>query len=68
MKGVELMQQLERLKENRDMMCVTLMGEIDKLNEFLNEARQEAEKIRDLYAAEIDESVKAFPFPWESDE
>lgn len=30
-------------------------------------ARKCAEEMRDLYAAEIDESIAAFPFPWEDD-
>lgn len=30
-------------------------------------ARKCAEEMRDLYAAEIDESIAAFPFPWEDE-
>lgn len=30
-------------------------------------ARTCAEEMRDLYAAEIDESIAAFPFPWEDE-
>ena len=30
-------------------------------------ARKCAEEMRDLYAAEIDESIAAFPFPWVED-
>ena len=32
-----------------------------------DQARKCAEEMRDLYAAEIDESIAAFPFPWEDD-
>ena len=31
-------------------------------------ARKCAEEMRDLYAAEIDESIAAFPFPWVEDD
>ena len=33
-----------------------------------DQARKCAEEMRDLYAAEIDESIAAFPFPWEREE
>lgn len=32
-----------------------------------DEARRCAEQMRDLYAAEVDESKKAFPWPWEAE-
>lgn len=32
-----------------------------------DQARKCAEEMRDLYAAEIDESIAAFPFPWEAE-
>ena len=57
----DLEQEIEILKEDKK--------QLEKIawvrTEERNEARRQAEQIRDLYAAEIDESVKAFPFPWE---
>lgn len=32
-----------------------------------DQARKCAEEMRDLYAAEIDESIAVFPFPWEDE-
>ena len=32
-----------------------------------DEAREAARFFRDLYAAEIDESIAVFPFPWEDE-
>ena len=39
----------------------------DELKAERDDARTCAEEMRDLYAAEIDESIAAFPFPWEDD-
>ena len=39
----------------------------DELKAERDQARTCAEEMRDLYAAEIDESIAAFPFPWEND-
>lgn len=39
----------------------------DELKAERDQARKCAEEMRDLYAAEIDESIAAFPFPWEDE-
>lgn len=39
----------------------------DELKSERDHARKCAEEMRDLYAAEIDESIAAFPFPWEDE-
>ena len=62
MHGVELMEQVERLKESRD----RVVDESLHLIGDLAEARAEAAKWRDAYAAEIDESPLAMPLPWEN--
>lgn len=112
MNGCDLMEELARLKEDRDRLideAKALMRERDELkqrlvteqimnlelqheaelarekrddaieygdteHEFaeslvkdLHEARNVARDYRDLYAAEIDESIAAFPFPWEAE-
>lgn len=112
MNGCDLMEEIARLKEDRDRLideAKDLMCERDELKqrlateqimnaEFQHEAelareerddalehadcekqfadelkagrdhaRKCAEEMRDLYAAEIDESIAAFPFPWEVD-
>jgi hypothetical protein len=38
----------------------------DELKAERDQARKCAEEMRDLYAAEIDESIAVFPFPWEA--
>ena len=38
----------------------------DELKAERDHARKCAEEMRDLYAAEIDESIAAFPFSWEA--
>lgn len=38
----------------------------DELKAERDHARRCAEEMRDLYAAEIDESIAVFPFPWEA--
>lgn len=43
--------------------CLKL--EIKQARQERDEARKCAEEMRDLYAAEVDESKKAFPWPWE---
>ena len=106
MNGCELMEELARLKEDRDRLieeAKALMRERDELRMVLDDerahceefkaesdraqndvnlfrklyekairqrdhARTCAEEMRDLYAAEIDESIAAFPFPWVEDE
>ena len=40
----------------------------ESLVKDLHEARNAARDYRDLYAAEVDESVKAFPLPWEAND
>ena len=112
MTGCDLMEELARLKEDRDRLideAKDLMRERDELmqrlateqimnselqheaelareerddarehadceKQFADElkaerdhARKCAEEMRDLYAAEIDESIAAFPFPWEDE-
>lgn len=80
----DMMEELARLKEDRDRLideAKALMRERDDAREhadcekqFADElkaerdhARKCAEEMRDLYAAEIDESIAAFPFSWEVD-
>lgn len=55
------MNELQRLLDE-------VIRERDELIESLAEARKCAEEMRDLYAAEVDESKKAFPWPWEAEE
>ena len=38
----------------------------DEMKAERDHARKCAEEMRDLYAAEIDESIAAFPFSWEA--
>jgi len=63
MNGCDLMEELARLKEDRD----RLIDEAKYLMHERDQARTCAEEMRDLYAAEIDESIAVFPFPWEDD-
>ena len=112
MNGCDLMEEIARLKEDRDRLieeAKDLMCERDDAHEYADcekqfadglkkriaelemvlddvreyadcerqlayelkaerdQARKCAEEMRDLYAAEIDESIAAFPFPWEDD-
>ena len=112
MSGCDLMEELARLKEDRDRLieeAKDLMRERDDVREYADcerqfadglkkriaeleialydeqahceefwyelkravverdQARKCAEEMRDLYAAEIDESIAAFPFPWEDE-
>jgi len=84
MNGCDLMEELARLKEDRDRLideAKDLMRERDDAREYADcerqladelkaerdHARKCAEEMRDLYAAEIDESIAVFPFPWEDD-
>lgn len=91
MTGCDLMEELARLKEDRDRLideAKDLMRERDELIQRLtteqimnseleheaelareerDQARTCAVEMRDLYAAEIDESIAAFPFPWEDE-
>lgn len=83
MNGCDLMEEIARLKEDRDRLieeAKALMCERDDVREYADcekqfadelkaerdHARKCAEEMRDLYAAEIDESIAAFPFPWEA--
>ena len=83
MTGCDLMEELVRLKEDRDRLideAKDLMRERDDAIEYgdtehefaeslvkdLHEARNVARDYCDLYAAESDESIAAFPFPWEA--
>lgn len=61
MNGCDLMEEIARLREDRD----RLIEEAKDLMRERDHARTCAEEMRDLYAAEIDESKKAFPWPWE---
>ena len=82
MNGCDLMEELARLKEDRDRLideAKDLMRERDDAREHADcerqladelkaerdQARKCAEEMRDLYAAEIDESIAVLPFPWE---
>lgn len=58
----------ELLEMNDDLygLLNEVIRERDELIESLAEARKCAEEMRDLYAAEVDESKKAFPWPWEA--
>ena len=91
MNGCDLMEEIARLKEDRDRLideAKDLMRERDELRMVLDDerahceefgdeleravverdqARTCAEEMRDLYASEIDESIAAFPFPWEDE-
>ena len=84
MNGCDLMEEIARLKEDRDRLideAKDLMRERDDAREYADrekqlayelkagrdQARRCAEEMRDLYAAEIDESIAAFPFPWEDE-
>lgn len=62
-KGVALIEEVERLKESRD----RVVDESLHLIGDLTEARSEAQKWRDAYAAEIDEPPEAMPLPWENE-
>ena len=82
MNGCDLMEELARLKEDRDWLieeAKDMMCERDDAREYADcerqfadelkaerdQARKCAEEMRDLYAAEIDESIAVLPFPWE---
>lgn len=98
MNGCDLMEEVARLREDRDRLldeardimrerdelrmvlddeqahCEEFKAELkraiierDQLRIDLCQARRYAEEMRDLYAAEIDESVAVIPFPWEED-
>ena len=41
--------------------------EIKQARQERDEARRCAEEMRDLYAAEIDESIQVFPWSWEAE-
>ena len=45
----------------------SLVQNLYEARKDLHEARNVARDYRDLYAAEIDESIAAFPFPWEDE-
>lgn len=62
-KGVALIEEVERLRESRD----RVLDESLHLIDDLAEARAEAQKWRDAYAVEIDESPQAMPLPWEGE-
>lgn len=47
--------------------CEDFWHELKRAVVERDQARKCAEEMRDLYAAEIDESIAAFPFPWEDD-
>ena len=97
MNGCDLMEEIARLKEDRDRLIESrerwygmakqfaveltkAKRERDDVQEYADcerqladelkaerdQARKCAEEMRDLYAAEIDESIAAFPFPWEA--
>ena len=66
----ELQHEAELAREERDDVQEYADCEKQLANELKDErdqARKCAEEMRDLYAAEIDESIAAFPFPWEED-
>lgn len=84
MSGCDLMEEIARLREDRDRLideAKDLMRERDDTLEYADcekqladelkaerdQARKCAEEMRDLYAAEIDESIAVFPFPWEDE-
>lgn len=70
-------QYADELKAERDeliqrlateqIMNAELQHEAELAREERDEARRCAEEMRDLYAAEIDESIAVFPFPWEDE-
>ena len=47
--------------------CEEFWHELKRAVVERDRARKCAEEMRDLYAAEIDESIAAFPFPWEDE-
>lgn len=59
----DLMRELDDVREYAD--CERQLA--DELKAERDHARKCAEEMRDLYAAEIDESIAAFPFPWEDE-
>ena len=59
----DLMRERDDVREYGD--CEIQLA--DELKVERDQARKCAEEMRDLYAAEIDESIAAFPFPWEAD-
>lgn len=80
----DLMEEIARLKEDRDRLideAKDLMRELGDVREYADCERQLADELkaerdqartcavemRDLYAAEIDESIAAFPFSWEDE-
>lgn len=60
----ELIQRLT----TEQIMNAELEHEAELAREERDYARKCAEEMRDLYAAEIDESIAAFPFSWEREE
>lgn len=75
----EFMAEARRLKYENEELVQDIKNTSDALDEERDrvkryaverdEARKCAEEMRDLYAAEIDESIQVFPWPWEvSDE
>ena len=59
----DLMRERDDMREYAD--CERQFA--DELKAERDQARKCAEEMRDLYAAEIDESIAAFPFPWEDE-
>ena len=59
----QLTAERDQLIEDRD----RLIDEAKGLMRERDHARTCAEEMRDLYAAEIDESIAAFSFSWEDD-
>lgn len=64
----ELIAEVQRVTEERDDAIEHADCEMqfaETLKKERDEARRCAEQMRDLYAAEVDESIEAFPWPWE---
>lgn len=66
----ELMRERDELRmvlDDERAHCEEFGDELERAVVERDQARTCAEEMRDLYAAEIDESIAAFPFPWEDE-
>ena len=57
--------ELEMVLDDERAHCEEFGEELKRAVVERDHARKCAEEMRDLYAAEIDESIAVFPFPWE---
>ena len=59
--------ELEMVLDDERAHCEEFGEELKRAVVERDQARTCAEEMRDLYAAEIDESIAAFPYPWEDE-